>query len=136
MKIAIDLDEVLSQEMNAFLKWFNNKYDTNWTFDDVTDYHWSNFLGISEKQAIEDAYEFFKTDEFANLSVHDDAQAGIKELSQKHKLYIVTARQNGIKDLNLFHNSHIPLSVYKITCFKGFEDDEHNTPGKILKCSG
>ena len=99
MKIAVDLDEVLGEFVSEFLKWYNREYGTKWTFDDVTDYHWPNFLGKTTKQTVNDAHRFFKTDRFRNLPLVSGAKAGIAELAKRHELYMVTGRQNVTKDV-------------------------------------
>lgn len=99
MKIAVDLDEVLGEFIREFLVWYNQKYQTIWTFEDVSDYHWSNWMNITSEQAVNDVHEFFKTDDFANLPVVDGAREGIIALSKNHQLYLVTARQNVVSNI-------------------------------------
>lgn len=107
MKIAVDLDEVLGDFVGAFLKWRNRTYGGNWTYDDVVDYHWANYLGIPSEQAIDEVHQFFKTDEFADLPVIDGAREAVAVLARDHELVIVTARQHAIEGITrrwLEHN--------------------------------
>lgn len=94
MKIAVDLDDVLASFIAEFLKWYNPQHDTNWQFEDVVDYHWPNFMHVTVEQAIQDVHDFFLTAGFANLPLMPGAQEFVEKLSQKHELYIVTARQH------------------------------------------
>jgi 5'(3')-deoxyribonucleotidase len=98
MKIAVDLDEILSEFLREFIVWYNQKYNTTWTFEEMSDYHWENFMYSTTKQAVEDQYEFFKTDNFVNLPLVEGAREGTIALSKNHQLYLVTARQNIIRD--------------------------------------
>lgn len=99
MKIAVDIDEVLGEFVSEFLKWYNHEYGTRWTFNDVTDYHWPNFLGKTTEQTVNDAHRFFKTDRFRNLPLVSGAKAGVAELARHHQLYVVTGRQNVVQEI-------------------------------------
>ncbi|HCR41835.1 TPA: hypothetical protein DIV45_00450 [Patescibacteria group bacterium] len=94
MKIAVDLDDMLCSFIAEFLKWYNPQHGANWQFEDVVDYHWSNFMHITAEQAIQDVHDFFLTSGFANLPVMPGAQEFIRKLAKEHELYIVTARQH------------------------------------------
>lgn len=93
MRIAIDLDDVLSSFIAEFLRWYNTKYGTSWQFEDFADYHWSNWMNITREQAIKAVHNFFLTPEFANLPVIPGAQEFIRRLANQHELHIVTSRQ-------------------------------------------
>jgi len=93
MKIAVDLDDVLSSFIAEFLRWYNPQYGTNWQFEDVVDYHWPNFMNITTEQAISDVHRFFATSEFANLPLIPGATEFVQQLASQHELYIITARQ-------------------------------------------
>lgn len=99
MKIAIDLDEVLGEFVQEFLKWYNRCYGTNWTFNDVVDYHWPNFMHTSVGQIIDDAHRFFATEEFVNLPLVSGARAGVLELAKTHRLCVVTGRPFVVRNI-------------------------------------
>jgi uncharacterized HAD superfamily protein len=99
MKIAVDLDEVLAEEIREFLKWYNLQYGTEWTFDDAMDSHWPIFLGNTLEEAVDDIHRFFETESYQNLPVVAGAQEGIAELIKDHELYVVTGRQNVVQKI-------------------------------------
>ncbi len=98
MRIAVDIDEILAEFIGEFFKWYNQEYGANWTWDDVTDYHWPNFLGNTVEEAVDDVHRFFETDRFRNLPLVAGAKEGIAELLASHELYAVTGRQNVVQD--------------------------------------
>lgn len=101
-RIAVDLDEVLNEFLPEFLKWYNLLNNTNLSAKDVFDYDWAKFMNISVDSAIKYVHEYFKTDEFKNLPVADGAIATIQELAGKYDLYLITARQDILRDLTLY----------------------------------
>ncbi len=99
MKIAVDIDEVLGEFIREFLNWYNREHGTNWTFEDITDYHWPNIFGNTVEEAIDDVHKFFETDGFKNMPLVVGAKEGIGELGKSHELYAVTGRQNVVKEI-------------------------------------
>ncbi|OGB73662.1 hypothetical protein A3K24_02370 [candidate division Kazan bacterium RIFCSPHIGHO2_01_FULL_44_14] len=94
MKIAVDIDDVLSEWTREFLKWYNARYGTTYTYEDMVDYRWSRWMNISSKQALDDVYEFHETKEFRKLPLLSGAKEAVAELVKEHELYAVTGRQN------------------------------------------
>ena len=98
MRIAVDLDDVLSSFIAEFLKWYNPQHGTNWQFKDVVDYHWPNFMHITVEQAIEDVHKFFISQGYNDLPLMPGAKEWVDQLAAKHELYLVTSRQNVAKE--------------------------------------
>jgi len=101
-RIAVDLDEVLNEFLPEFLKWYNLLNGTDLSAKDAFDYDWAKFMNISVDSAIKYVHEYFKTDEFKNLPVADGAIATIQKLAGKYDLYLITARQDILRDLTLY----------------------------------
>jgi 5'(3')-deoxyribonucleotidase len=99
MKIAVDIDDVLSEWTREFLKWCNRKYNTNWVYEDLVDYRWDRLLGITNMQAVDDVHDFQETDQFRDLPLISGAKEGIMELAKHHELHVVSGRLNGAKDI-------------------------------------
>jgi 5'(3')-deoxyribonucleotidase len=99
MKIAVDIDEVLGEFITEFLKWYNPRHGTGWTFADVSDYHWANFLKIDVSEAIAEVHKFFETEQFRTLPLIEGAREGVAELVKHHELYAVTGRQNVVQEI-------------------------------------
>ncbi|OGB74314.1 hypothetical protein A2V68_00965 [candidate division Kazan bacterium RBG_13_50_9] len=97
MRIAVDLDEVLGEFIGEFLKLYNRKHGTDWSFNDVINYHWPAFMGKTTEELVDEVYKFFETDSFRNLPVVEGAKEGIAELAKNHELCVVTGRQNVIE---------------------------------------
>ncbi|MFH0905106.1 MAG: hypothetical protein V1826_00060 [bacterium] len=136
MKIAIDIDEVLSEFTAEFIKWYNITHGTQWTFDDMVDYYWPNWMGITVEEAIDDVHEFFSTDRFRNLPLVRGAQEGIAELAKQHELYAVTGRQNVVKDITYeWLDRNFPNVFKKIEFTNNYPQDGSPTLAKGEVCA-
>lgn len=53
MKIGIDLDEVLADFMPQLLRYYNGKYKTNFTREQIKEYKFWNLWHCTKEQAID-----------------------------------------------------------------------------------
>jgi len=93
MNIGVDLDDVLVDFMSAFVRVCNDLYGRPELGLLPVDWEWSN-LGLSQKE-ISDAWSVVKnTDSFwETLGVEPGVDPyRVKELSQQHDLFFITAR--------------------------------------------
>lgn len=124
MKIAVDIDEVLCEFVAEFLKWYNQRHGTDWTFNDVTDYHWPNFMNAPLDQLVDEAHEFFKTDMYHNLPLVRGAREGIADLAKEHRLCAVTGRQNILKGITLkWLDENFPKTFEKVEFTNNYAKD-------------
>ena len=98
MKIWVDLDEVLAQFLVAYLEYQNNTYGTNYKFKDVSDYDVWKVRGGTREQIVEKVYDFHKTPYFANIKPIEWALPVLKRLKKDHELYLITSRQDSVKE--------------------------------------
>lgn len=101
--IAVDMDDVLSETVDAFLKDYN--YNIHWkkiTRDDVLDHEFENIKWYDltfEERYQHDLWFFIKKDTLKILKPVKWAKQTLKKFKKKwYKLYIVTWRPEEIKD--------------------------------------
>ena len=97
MVIGIDLDEVLADFINSFLKFYNKKNKTSFRRNKISCYNIWKIWEETQEKIMGDIYDFYKTHYFENIKPVAGAIDGIDILSQKHELKIITSRQNDIK---------------------------------------
>jgi len=107
MKIAIDIDGVLLDIMVEYCIIFNQKYGTNYSKADVTDWEFFKYWNISEKEAFE-IFDIIYEDSMPVPFIDENAPTIMENLNKLHEVSIVTARNLKYKDpvvkkLN-FHN--------------------------------
>lgn len=91
-KIGVDIDEILSETVKAFLFFYNAEYGTTFIFDEVIDYSFAKQFGITrdeERQAIQD---FFGSKLALDIPTVPESIKCIKDLSQRHELYAISSR--------------------------------------------
>lgn len=96
MKIAIDLDEVLGDFVGAFLRWHNHRFKTRWQKEDIVRYHVEEIMDIPQEEAHERIHLFFE-EELGNIPPMKGAEDAVRILSQRHELYVVSARHNYLR---------------------------------------
>ena len=92
MIIGIDLDEVLADFMNPFIRFHNEKYKTSLKRDDFTSYFLWNNLGGTEEETKLKLDEFDATDYFKDIQPIPDSIETTKILNLYHRLIILTSR--------------------------------------------
>jgi len=102
MKIAFDLDDILSSFNQIFVDYHNRHYGTNLTFDDINDFYPPNVYMASEQECLRRIFEFYRTTDCDNLPVESGANELIDDLIKKgHELYVITARDPEISEHTL-----------------------------------
>ncbi len=100
MRVAIDVDEVLTRTNDYFLREFNEEHGTEFKREDITDY---NYLWV-EKEGFNRDYVFGKLVEYVrnDLDSYDigsdivDVLSNLKNLG--HELFILTSRDDLVKE--------------------------------------
>lgn len=98
MLIFIDMDEVLGNFVHQFIKFHNRTKNDNFKFEQAVDYEMEITWRISRKELVEEMTEFYKSEEFKNITPIPGAKEGIDFLSKDNELVILTARPNHTKD--------------------------------------
>lgn len=115
MKIAFDLDEVLAHFLPAFIKYHNDQYQTEFTVEEFTSYHFWDVLGGTMEETMEKVYDFHATEYFDNIEPIEEAFQAIKELKDLHELVIITSRQLDIQDQTYeWIDTHFPDTFSEI----------------------
>ena len=100
MKIAFDLDDVLTSFNLIWHKWHNKHYGSHVKFKDINSYYISQVFNITQKESNDRIFEFYRTKECADLPVEKGAKKVLEELKKRgHELYIITSRADEIEDM-------------------------------------
>jgi len=92
MKIAIDIDEVLAEQLNALVDFYKTKTGVFISKEKFHTDYWPEVWGISLEEAIKVDGEFKNSKLFNNLATVKGSVNAIKSLSEKHRLIIITSR--------------------------------------------
>lgn len=98
MIIAIDLDDVLANTLEVFIKFHNQNFGTNLKFKDFKSYALHDIIGISEKDEAKRLELFDNSEFFDEIKPIKDAQQAISALSKKNKITVITARTLHVAD--------------------------------------
>ncbi|EZG79405.1 putative 5' nucleotidase, deoxy, cytosolic type C domain-like protein [Gregarina niphandrodes] len=99
LTIAIDVDEVLAQFLPGCNRWYNRKFGTNYRVSDYKSYTFCEVWGGTNEDAIREVYEFFESEDFANLEVVEGAKEAVEYfVKEGHELVVVTSRQTVIAE--------------------------------------
>lgn len=92
MLVALDLDEVLGDSMQAFVAFHNQHYETDLKLNDFYTYQFEDILNVSPEVGQERIKQYYKSRYFAEILPVSGAVEGVEELSKYHDLVVVTAR--------------------------------------------
>lgn len=108
MKIAVDIDDVLSETQSLVAEDLSEKLGLNLKKEDFKDTNWHEYINKTK----EESYKLFQ--EFVNkrnleIKVKKGAKEAIIKLSKKHEIIAVTSRSFLIyKDTKLWLNTNFP----------------------------
>ena len=98
MRIAVDIDDVLLDFVNSFLKFHNKEYGSRMKKEDVYTFDFAKILGVPRKEVERRFLEFYKTDLFRSIKPIECAVEGIILLHEKgHELITVSSRPEIIR---------------------------------------
>ena len=125
MIIALDLDEVIAEFHNGFIKFHNYSYKTNVSIEDFPDYYlFTGSLNITREQAIDRVYEFYESEFFDQIKPFPGAIVAVNKLKENHKLYIITSRQNDLKPkTKKWLDKHLPNTFEDVIHTNSFSPD-------------
>lgn len=122
-RIAIDLDGVLFDFLTPFCIFYNQRHGTNFTINDLITYHFLKVFQTSEKKFGRVMNDFYQSTLFRDLPLISDAQEGIRQLSQKNFLGVVTSRPDHTSPITLNslgkHFPHIFSEVHFTSQYGG-----------------
>ena len=97
-KLAVDLDGVLAEFFQGLVKYYNGRFGTKFSEDDVFTLDLWDVFGVPKGEDKKVIMDFFKTDDFRNIPVVAGSREAINTLSKKHELGIITARPKSTYD--------------------------------------
>lgn len=90
--VAVDIDEVLTPFLEAFIKFHNREYGSQHAVDDFKTYTFGDTLKVPEPEAVERVLQFYKSHDFTANRPFLDAAAALKQLQEHYELIIITSR--------------------------------------------
>ena len=107
MKIAVDIDGVLLDIVISFCEIFNERYKTQYSKEDVTNWEFFNDWNITEEEAFGIFFQIYKNTMDVPF-IDKSAPKYMKNLNTEHDVYILSARtseyKSQIKEKLDFHN--------------------------------
>ncbi len=88
LRIAIDMDEVMADALAEQIRRYNAAFDAALGIDDLTGRHLEECVPV-EHRSMTDA--MFDASFFEDLALFPDCQDVIRELAERHDVFIVTA---------------------------------------------
>jgi len=101
MKIGIDVDEVLAEQLKSLVEFYRDRTGVFVPKEKFHSYYWPDIWGISLEEAVKIDIDFKETDLFDNLEVVEGSVDAINILRYDHELVIITARPKRFKDKTL-----------------------------------
>lgn len=101
LKIAIDIDDTIWKFHKRFFEYYNRKNGTNYSEKEYNNYSLDKLLGISSEESFKLYDEFYFSDFENNLELMEGVKEVILKLSEKHKIYFMTARHKGISEMTI-----------------------------------
>jgi len=95
--IAIDIDDVIIESSPRLTEYYNRKYGTHLTLDDMYSDDPKAWGVTDDAQAIERVEGYLVTDEFQSIPPLREAIASIHRLSRRHELHVITGRSLAIE---------------------------------------
>ncbi len=100
MTIAIDIDEVLADTLNSYIKYYNNTYNTSFKREQFFTYRcWWEVLQVEFDEGVVRFNDFVDKGYFGNLPLIRGAQEAVTKLKQNHDLVIITSRMGELKEI-------------------------------------
>ena len=92
MIIAVDIDEVLSATVPAFIEFYNSNYGARLTYADFTHWSWADCIEEDPSILLPRVDDFFRSREFEELDAVEGSVLATAELARDHRLVAVTSR--------------------------------------------
>lgn len=124
MKIAIDIDEVISEFVKPYLEFHNNKFNTNHSFENINNHLFWKDLGFPQEKMQTYFDEFQDRPLFLeNMPFLEGAKESINFLSKNNDLFIISSRPKKIWErTHGFFERNFPGNNFKII----FSNEIHN----------
>ncbi len=123
MKIGVDLDDILLDFTQGLFDWHNKNYGTSFKKSDRNHYIFDKLFDCTLDEAKKRTFDYdFSVDNTKSLPI-PGAQVALKKLKKDHEIYIITGRQEEVKDaiiawLNI-HYADLFDGIYFTNFFHG-----------------
>ncbi len=94
--IAIDIDDVLADQAEAFLEFSNKTWGTQFEIDDYTE-HWLDLWKVDMAEVESRADFYHKSGTMSRFRHKSDALPILEHLKKRYNLVIVTSRRSQVK---------------------------------------
>jgi 5'(3')-deoxyribonucleotidase len=114
MKIGIDLDDVVFEFARELLREYNSHHGTNYVFEDIFSYYFSEIFNKSSKEVELFMDNLFDKERVTTLPLCYLAKESIFSLAEKHEIYFITSRrtnQEGTIESLKLHFPEIPFNL-------------------------
>lgn len=101
MKIAIDIDEVLVEQLGSVVEFYRKESGIFVSKDDFLTYNWKDVWGCSLEEAISVYRRFIESDFYDNMELVSGSVEGVREISGDNDLIVITSRDVNYKDRTL-----------------------------------
>lgn len=137
MRIGIDLDGVTADIMSPFLKYYNEKYSTNFLYNSLIVHDFWEVIGITKEEAIVVLHNFYEEVDFDEIKPIESAIESIKLLGEKNELIAITARPLSYQTKTLLWlDKYLPGVFNEVVFTNQFSKqngDSKTTKGAICK---
>ena len=133
--IAVDIDDVLAVNAQAFLAYSNEKWGTRLTIDDFSE-NWATMWGVDHPAVIVRSEKIIEDKLFSSFEHFDDALPVLRKLTKKYNLVIATSRRTLlVKDTLEWINQYFP-DIFSEIYYAGIWDDDTKRQHAHLKTKG
>jgi 5'(3')-deoxyribonucleotidase len=116
--IAVDLDDVLSANVEGFIKYSNKRWGTHLTIDDYEE-NWAKVWQLDHEETNRRAEDFHKSGVVRHYNHYQEAEAVLESLAKRYKLVIVTSRRTSISTETKDWISHFFPNIFSQIYFSG-----------------
>ncbi len=92
MKIGLDFDDVITEFTDSLMKFYHKKYGKKVIKDQIKQWNWGLYWGISREEATRRVDEFHETHKVEDILPLDKAIDSINELMERHDVLIITGK--------------------------------------------
>ncbi len=119
--IAVDVDDVLAMQAEAFVEFSNKRWGTNLTVDDY-DEHWGKVWQVNQQSLYERVAEIYGSGQLAKFAAKNKSSEVLKSLADNYRLIVLTSRwQTSDKETRAWLDYHYG-DIFDGIYYSGFFD--------------
>lgn len=134
MKIAVDIDEVIAEYLDGYLKFLKAEFNQSFQKEDFFSYNFWEVIGYSKQTDIDRVDQYYKTKYFDDIQPSKDAVESLEKLAQKHQIYFITARPSEWKrKTEIWLNRYFENIYYEVIYLALAHKKNHEGKGAICR---